>query len=120
MPSSIDNLPPEMKARLAQIMAQANAGTAPAESPHQAAISPPAPQPQPQPQQKAPSLMDHVIALRQEVSELRQQVDACGQVTEAVGNAVGQMYQMFQVQTQPSNYSANFQAQRPEVEEGDY
>ena len=38
MSSSIDNLPPEMKARLAQIMAQANAGAAPAESPHQAAI----------------------------------------------------------------------------------
>tara|TARA_Y100000401_G_scaffold115271_1_gene118682 strand:- start:10750 stop:11118 length:369 start_codon:yes stop_codon:yes gene_type:complete len=122
MSNSIDNLPPEMKARLAQIMAQANAGAPPAETPHQAAISIPAPQPQPQPQpqQKTPSLMDHVIALRQEVAELRKQVDACGQVTEAVGNAVGQMYQMFQVQTQPSNYSANFQAQRPEVEEGDY
>lgn len=118
MSSSIDNLPPEMKARLAQIMAQANAGAAPAESPHQAAIQQ-TPQPQPQPP-SPPSLMDHVIALRQEVSELSKQVAACSQVTEAVGNAVGQMYQMFQVQTQPSNYSANFQAQRPEVEEGDY
>ncbi|MFZ8903651.1 MAG: hypothetical protein ACO20I_06935 [bacterium] len=116
MSNSIDNLPPEMKARLAQIMAQAQA-TQP-ETPHQAAIAQPPTEPAPQP--KAPSLMDHVIALRNEVAQLRTQVDASSQVTEAVGNAVGQMYQMFQVQTQPTNYSANFQAQRPEVEEGDY
>ena len=64
--------------------------------------------------------MDHLVALRQEVADVRAQLDAVAQVTEAVGNAVGQMYQMFQVQTQPTNYSANFQAQRPEVEEGDY
>ncbi len=115
MSNAIDNLPPEMKARLAQIMAQAQGQP---ESPHQAAIAQPPAEPAPQP--KTPSLMDHVIALRQEVSQLRTQVEASSQVTEAVGNAVGQMYQMFQVQTQPSNYSANFQAQRPEVEAGDY
>lgn len=118
MTNAIDNLPPEMKARLAQIMAQAQGN--PPESPHQAAISEPQVPPQPAPPVKAPSLMDHLVALRQEVADLRAQLDAVAQVTEAVGNAVGQMYQMFQVQTQPTNYSANFQAQRPEVEEGDY
>lgn len=119
MSNSIDNLPPEMKARLAQIMAQAQAQPQP-ESPHQAAIAQPQVPIQPAPQPKAPSLMDHLVSLRKEVADLRAQLDAVGQVTEAVGNAVGQMYQMFQVQTQPTNYSANFQAQRPEVEEGDY
>ena len=130
MSAAIDNLPPEMKARLAQIMAQAQQGGIP-ESPHQAAIQTPtgqqmpmqqqAPQQQtPPPQPKAPSLMDHLVALRQEVADMRAQIDAVGQVTEAVGNAVGQMYQMFQVQTQPTNYSSNFKAQGDEVAEGDY
>ena len=55
--------------------------------------------------------MDHVIALRQEVAQLTQMVQAQGQVTEAVGNAVGQMYSMFQVQTEPTTYSSAFQTQ---------
>ena len=61
--------------------------------------------------------MDHIIALRGEVAELRnenlelrQQVHASAQVTEAVGNAVGQICtQMFQQQTEPTSYSATFQ-----------
>ena len=57
--------------------------------------------------------MDHVIALRQEVNQLAQMLQAQGQVTEAVGNAVGQMYGMFQEQTQPTSYSATFQEARP-------
>jgi|9_EtaG_2_1085328.scaffolds.fasta_scaffold01122_1 hypothetical protein len=119
MSAAIDNLPPEMKARLAQIMAQAQAGIP--EQPHQPVQQQQVPQQQPPaPQAKAPSLMDHIVALRKEVSDMRVQVDAVGQVTEAVGNAVGQMYQMFQVQTQPTNYGANLQAQGDEVAEGDY
>ena len=115
MSTAMQNLPPEMQARLAQIMAQAQQGSPSlAESPHQAAMAKPSPTPAP-----APSLMDHVIALRQEVASARQQLEAQGQVVEAVGNAVGQLYQMFQVQTQPTNRGANYQAQSG-VEEGEY
>ena len=71
--------------------------------------------PAPAPVQRPPSLMDHIIALRQEVAELRQQVHASAQVTEAVGNAVGQMYQMFQQQTEPSSYSAGFETAQPSL-----
>ena len=63
--------------------------------------------------------MDHVIMLRQEVNVLNQKLDAMGQVTEAVGNAVGQLYQMFHQQTQPTDFSSNFQAQQVN-DEGDY
>ena len=111
-----DGLPPEMQARIAQIIEGAKQKavaaqqgpdseyvTAP-ESPHQAAIAAP-----------KPNLMDHTIALRQEVAAMRQQLDAVGQVTEAVGNAVGQLYAMFQQQTTPTDqgatYSESFQQQ---------
>ena len=113
MTNAIENLPPEMKARLAQIMAGQNAeGAAPA-----------APAPQPAPAQqvstapvvKPPSLMDHVIALRQEVAGLRQEVRANSDVVEAVGQAVGQLYQMFQPSPQPNapgqTFSQGFQEQ---------
>lgn len=101
-----DGLPPEMQARIAQII----------EGAKQKAAAPQQPQPQPEaaPVVRQPNLMDHVIALRQEVAVLRQQVDAMAQVTEAVGNAVGQLYNMFHQQTEPSSYSANFQAQGQE------
>ncbi len=81
-----------MQQRIAAIMA----GAADPSSPHQAAIAQPAPEPTPAPIQRPPSLMDHVISLRGEVQALRQQVEASSQVTEAVGNAVGALYQMFQ------------------------
>ena len=117
-----DGLPPEMQARIAQIIEgakqKANAiasqqgpdaeYVAAPESPHQAAIAQPA-------APKAPNLMDHTIALRQEVDAMRQQLDAVGQVTEAVGQAVGQLYAMFQQQTTPTDqgttYSSQFQEQ---------
>jgi hypothetical protein len=51
---------------------------------------------------------------------LNQQVAAMGQVVDAVGQAVGQLYAMFQQQTTPSNYSTAFQAQQPNVEDSDY
>lgn len=106
-------LPPEMQQRIASIVNQA---TSPAgETPQPSLPQPPAQPPQPpQPASseltnravRPPSLMDHVIALRQEVAELRAQGNAIGQVTEAVGNAVGEMYSMFQTQTSVTNHSA--------------
>ena len=102
MSNALENLPPEMQARLAQIMA----GQAPAESPHQAAMQQPTPEPAPP--VKPPSLMDHVIALRQEVAALRSQVDAQSNVVDAVGQAVGTMYQMFQPSPAPADQSSTF------------
>ena len=104
-----EGLPPEMQARIAEIIEKAKSN----------AIQPVGQQapvaPAPAPVVRPPSLMDHIIALRQEVAELRQQVHASAQVTEAVGNAVGQMYQMFQQQTEPSSYSSNFQEAQPSL-----
>ena len=105
-----EGLPPEMQARIAEIIEKAKT-SAIQPAAVQAPVAPPVPQPAPRP----PSLMDHIIALRQEVAELRQQVHASAQVTEAVGNAVGQMYQMFQQQTEPTSYSANFQEAQPSM-----
>ena len=45
--------------------------------------------------------MDHTVALRQEVAALRNELHAVAQVTDAVGQAVGQLYAMFQQQTTP-------------------
>lgn len=105
-------LPPEMQARIAQIIQ----GTQQQQTPEQAPAPAPAPTPAPQ-----PSLMDHTIALRQEVAAMNQQVVAMGQVVEAVGQAVGQLYAMFQQQTQPTSYSAAFQTgQNKGVEDSDY
>jgi len=107
-----EGLPPEMQARIADIIEKAKANV-PAQPTGIVPVVPgnvPVPTP---PIQRPPSLMDHVIALRQEVDQLRQQVAAVGQVSEAVGNAVGQMYAMFQQQTTPTDtgatYSENFQ-----------
>ena len=127
-----DGLPPEMQARIAQIIDGAKQKAIAQhqhlpESPHQAAIAqPPAPVAPPTP--PTPTLMDHTMSLRQEVADLRnelasvsEQVAAMGQVTEAVGQAVGQMYAMFHQQTsvtdQGSTYSSQFQEQ---VTEDDY
>ena len=110
-----EGLPPEMQARIADIIEKAKAN---AVTPGTPGLVPNVPASVPQPPapiQRPPSLMDHVIALRQEVDQLRQQVAAVGQVSEAVGNAVGQMYAMFQQQTTPTDtgatYSQNFQEQ---------
>ena len=117
-----DGLPPEMQQRIADIIEGAKQKAEAANGVIRQAPTPqpPAP-PAPAPIQKVPTLMDHTIALRQEVAHLTQRVEALGQVTEAVGNAVGQMYAMFQQQTtltdQSATYSENFQNQ---VEDGDY
>ena len=119
-----DGLPPEMQERIAQIIegakqkAQAAVQPSPsfADSPHQAAIADRTPVPAPK-----PNLMDHTIALRQEVASLSQQVAAMGQVTEAVGQAVGQLYAMFQSQTTPTDQGATYsQAFQGQVTEDDY
>ncbi len=119
-----EGLPVEMQARIAEIIEKAKANAVQPYAP--AAPTQPAPVAAPGLQnpgalaQRPPSLMDHIIALRGEVAELRQenldlrqQVHASAQVTEAVGNAVGQMYQMFQQQTEPTSYSTAFQEASP-------
>ena len=105
---NLQNLPPEMQARLADILTQANAivptNTANTAVPSGVQAN--------QVPTRAPSLMDHTIALRQEVSQLSQQVYATGQVVEAVGQAVGELYQLFQAQTETTDYSSNYQTQQ--------
>ena len=107
-----EGLPPEMQARIAEIVEKAKASAIqPAAQPQEQA-APAAPPVRP------PSLMDHTIALRQEVGALRQELHAAAQVIEAVGNAVGELYAMFQSQTTPSSFSAGFQApQQEQVDE---
>ena len=105
---NMDGLPPEMQERIASII----------EGAKQKAVAPQPPAAVPAPQ---PSLMDHMIALRQEVAAMRNEINAIGQVTEAVGNATGQLYQMFHQQTQPTDFSSNFQTQQMNDESaGDY
>ena len=66
------------------------------------------------PVQRPPSLMDHTVALRQEVAALRQELNAVAQVTDAVGQAVGQLYNSFFQQPEATTYSSAFQAQGSE------
>ena len=103
-----------MQQRIAAIMA-GNAN--PAESPHQAAIAPSEPPKLPTPAiVKQPSLMDHVVGLRQEVATLQQQNAAVLQTLEAVGQAVAAIYEMFHPTQQPT-YSQQFAQQTPENQE---
>ena len=94
MNSAMQNLPPEMQERINQLVAGARAG-----QPAQA----------PSPITRPPSLMDHTIALRQEVAQLSSQVVAMGQVMEGVGQLVGELYQLFQTQTATTDYSSTYQ-----------
>ena len=103
-----DGLPPEMQQRIADIIEKAKA-TAPQQPAQQAPAAP----------VRQPSLMDHTIALRQEVNALRQELQAVAQVVDACGQAVGQLYATFQATTAPTNYGAAYEAQTP-VEDGDY
>ena len=89
-----------MAARIQQIIQSA---TAPAD--------PTAPAPVSAPPVKPPSLMDHTIALRQEVAALSQQLQAIGQVVEATGQATGALYQMFHEQTTTTDQGATYEAQ---------
>ena len=112
-----EGLPPEMQQRIAEIIEKAKANAY--QPPAPAAPTPPAPVPAQGLQNpgalapRGPSLMDHIISLRVEVDTLRQQINASAQVTEAVGQAVGAMYQMFQEQTEVTNFSSHFQEAPP-------
>lgn len=117
--SSINDLPPELQQRLAAIMA--NGGVAPEQNTAPPATGIPQNAPVERAPVRQPSLMDHVIALRQEVAELAQHVNACAQVTDAVGTAVGQMYAMFQEQTTVTNQSPTYsQAFKESVDDSGY
>ena len=111
--SNVDTsgLPPEMQARIAEIIDKAKAN----------AIQPAQQQAPAAPVQRQPTLMDHTVALRQEVAALRQELHAVAQVTDAVGQAVGQLYNTFLGQSeftdQGGTYSSQFQEQ---VAEDDY
>ncbi len=119
---ALQNLPPEMQARLAQIMTQAQQQPGSPVAPEQRPL---APVQAPAPIVKPPSLMDHLIALRQEVGAMRQeianmsaQVEANSSVVEAVGQATGTIYQMFQQTSNPNpTYSESFQ-QQSQVDDG--
>jgi len=107
---NLEGLPPEMQERIASII----------EGAKQKAVQPtPAPAPAP-PVARQPSLMDHTIALRQEVDALRQQTAAMAQVVDAVGQAVGSLYQMFQQQTEVTDFSTSYQTPQQEYVENDY
>ena len=118
---NMDGLPPEMQQRIAQIIEGAKQKQQPASAqPGQAMGAEFYQKQQPAPIAKAPSLMDHTIALRQEVAALTAQLNAVAQVTDAVGQAVGQMYQMFQTQTEVTDYSTNYQTQEQLNDPADY
>ena len=134
MSSVLQDLPPEMQARLAAIVngqAPGMAKVPEAPKPQPQAPEPqwqqqqPAPEPAPAPpaQPKPPSLYEHIVALRQEVAHISQVQQANAQVITAIGQAVGQMYQMFQPATQSAQggtYSQNFQSSAVDEEDSDY
>ena len=72
-----------MQARLAQIVQQAGDYGEPTPSP-------PTP----------PTIMDLLIDLKTEVANMRQELNANSQVTDAVGQAVGQIYAMLAMREQ--------------------
>ena len=102
-----DGLPPEMQQRIADIIEKAKA-TAPQAQPQQQA-----------PIQRPPTLMDHTVALRQEVAALRQELHAVAQVTDAVGQAVGQLYQTFLGESQATKQGGYYPTEAAE-EVSDY
>jgi len=110
--TNLENLPPELQARIKAIMDGNTAQQAATQSQPDPWAQP---QPQPAPIQRPPTLMDHCLALRQEVAALRQELNAVAQVTEAVGSAVGQLYQTFLGESQATNYSSTYQTNQ-EVE----
>ena len=137
MSSALQDLPPEMQARLAAIVNAQAPGMVqtPAAQPQaqpqapepqwqqQQAAQPSAPAPEPPAQPKPPSLYEHIVALRQEVAAVAHVQKANAQVITAIGQAVGQMYQMFQPtgqSAQGGTYSQNFQSSSVEEEDSDY
>jgi len=99
---STDGLPPEMQQRIADIIEKAKSQAPQAQPQPQAPAQPAAPI------QRPPTLMDHTVALRQEVAALRNELHAVAQVTDAVGQAVGQLYQTFLGQSEVTNQSGYY------------
>ena len=106
---STEGLPPEMQQRIAEIIEKAKTQQpqAPAQPQQQAPI------------QRPPTLMDHTVALRQEVAALRNELHAVAQVTDAVGQAVGQLYQTFLGQSEFTDQGSAYETQGPD-EVSDY
>ena len=100
---STEGLPPEMQQRIADIIEKAKATTPQAQPQQQAAAS----------IQRPPTLMDHTVALRQEVAALRNELHAVAQVTDAVGQAVGQLYQTFLGQSEFTDQGPTYQPDVP-------
>ena len=117
-----DGLPPEMQQRIAQIIEQAKANAVTPGTPRAIPAVPGNVQRPEAPIQRPPSLMDHTVALREEVAALRQQVVALAQVSDAVGQAVGQIYNAFFQEQQAATYSSAFQAEnaQEQVAQDDY
>ena len=104
-----EGLPPEMQQRIADIIEKAKANVS--NAPNNTGV--PANdggnvQSAQAPIQRPPTLMDHTIALRQEVAALRQELHAVAQVTDAVGQAVGQLYQTFLGQSEVTDQSSYY------------
>ena len=105
-----DGLPPEMQQRIAEIIEKAKAS---------GPMAPPQQQQPAAPIQRPPTLMDHTVALRQEVAALRNELHAVAQVTDAVGQAVGQLYQTFLGQSETTDQSGYYKTEAPD-EVADY
>ena len=104
---STEGLPPEMQQRIADIIEKAKAGQ-PQAQPQERPVAPPT---------RPPTLMDHTVALRQEVAALRNELHAVAQVTDAVGQAVGQLYQTFLGQSEFTDQSTAYPADVPVTED---
>ena len=102
---STDGLPPEMQQRIADIIEKAKAGQPQVQPQQERPVAPPT---------RPPTLMDHTVALRQEVAALRNELHAVAQVTDAVGQAVGQLYQTFLGQSEVTDQSGYY----PPAEQG--
>ena len=126
--SALQNLPPEMQARLAAIVNAQAPGMVKEPSQPQApepqwTAQQAAPAPEPSAQPKPPSLYEQIVALRQEVAAVAQVQQANSQVITAIGQAVGQMYQWFQPSNEPAQagtYSQGFQTRSVNTEDSDY
>ena len=100
-----DGLPPEMQARIAEIIEKAKSNTPQAQPQQERPVAPVT---------RPPTLMDHTVALRQEVAALRNELHAVAQVTDAVGQAVGQLYQTFLGESQATDQGGYYQAEAPD------
>ena len=88
-------LPPELQDRINNIINDARNGVAhpqPAAVAAQQGANPQMVAPVAQPPAKPPTLVEHVVMLRQEMAALSQQLQAIAQVVEASANATAHIY----------------------------